>query len=225
MKIKLLSLTLLLALVSPLARASSPIVFTVTATSHSDDYGYVLGQSYTFIYTTGSSFTNNSSNYFDATTGSWSESEVGHARMYSTIGGTGLTGTYTDPAPASFIIATGSPSTSLLLSAGNTEGPGIGLLTADGQTELNNFDASVDWVNGLTLSFSGEYTDPNDYFADYFGSYDATGTVYIAPIASNILEFTISNITISAVPEPSSCAAIAGLTAFGFCALRRRARR
>jgi len=45
-------------------------------------------------------------------------------------------------------------------------------------------------------------------------------TVSLGGSVANSL--TVANLTVSAVPEPSTCAALFGATALGFCALRRR---
>ena len=79
------------------------------------------------------------------------------------------------------------------------------------------------WTS-YTFGNSFEYTAGSNSLAWFFSAmgignsastYDAANHTYI----------DIDNVTISAVPEPSSFAALAGLLSFGFVALRRRSRK
>jgi hypothetical protein len=142
MKKSILGLALCAATLAPLAYGSAPpaISFTVTATSNTNDYGYTLDNSYTFVFTTGNSFNGIGSYNFNSTNNTWSQETVGDDRMWSTVGGTGLIGAYSDPqapgsdTPYSFITTTNSNILSLY--ASNDSNLDIGLAMADNANPL-----------------------------------------------------------------------------------------
>ncbi len=231
MKNSILWLTLCTAALPRLANAlpSPPSInFSLTATANATGYGYTQGGVYTFVFTTGNSFTGTGTNVFIAGSNQWSQETVSDDRMWSTVGGTGLTGAFSDPqapssqTPYSYITTfTDSGNNSLGLFAGNDSNVDIGLMALDGATLLSYVATSIT-VSGASFSYTSGYTDPNDYFANYIGGYAVIGAIELKPMTGSNIAFTVSNISISAVPEPGTYAAIAGISTLCFAVSRRR---
>ena len=82
---------------------------------------------------------------------------------------------------------------------------------------------NLNW--GPSFATPGSYTSLTAYFSPYIGAHTllAGGYVDITPSSGPALHFTATSLTISAVPEPSTYAALAGLVVFGVVVIRRRA--
>jgi hypothetical protein len=227
---KFLPLALLLCL--PLS-SSAQVIFTLTATANDNNLGYVMGNTYTFVLTTGSSFGNTASSTFNSTRNFWSEEVNTDDQLWSSIGGTGLSASYIRPSEDS-----GATSSSLkidsprsfLLGAGSNAFLGeIGVKAPNGST-LGGIEFTITSDTG-TFDFSSAYTQPNTYFGGVNGTYTPVtagwGRVYLPNVVSGSqAEFTFTSLTISggaAVPEPAAYAALAGLAALGLALVRRRA--
>jgi len=214
------------------ASASAQVVFTVTATANSTALGYTMNDSYTFIYTSSSSFSLNSSSQLIAESNSWYEDATSHDQMWASLGGTGLSGSFVRPTSGSddpySTIFINSSGLDLLAAADDTN---IGATTLNGKAIA---EFSTDDLLGGTLpafNLPGSFVDPfapSGYFSSYAGSYSgfSSGTFTIQTVSDGYVQFTVTdlNITATAVPEPSTYAALAGLGALGVAMLRRRRR-
>jgi hypothetical protein len=106
--------------------------------------------------------------------------------------------------------------------------PTIGLTTPNG-TLVTGLSASVSAGNLPTFTFPEAYSEPFSaagYFAGFAGSYQNFDSSFFRvhdPLGVEI-GFTVTNLTIgaSAIPEPSTYAALFGLCALGLVMLRRR---
>src|SRR4051812_33323941 len=82
--------------------ARAQLVFTATGTATSTAGGYTSGQSYTFVYTIGSSFANNADSTFTGQQKSWGEEFTTEEQLFTAITGSGVLGTFTRPVATSF---------------------------------------------------------------------------------------------------------------------------
>jgi hypothetical protein len=213
---------LMLALTSVL---SAQVMFTVTGTADSTAEGYLSGQSYTFTYITFPSYPNTESSVFSDTTNAWSEETTDDSQLWSALSGDGLTGSLVRPvstffAPYSYI----NVSDSFSVFAGSDSDEAIGLLTPEGNP-----------IGGLYMNIIGgdlpafvhdeSYHDVMDYFSAYEGSYTPDAgffNIYTPGVFSDpIISFTVTNATITVVPEPSTYALL-GLGLASVALLRRR---
>jgi hypothetical protein len=78
--------------------------------------------------------------------------------------------------------------------------------------------------NVANFTFGGTYIQPNDYFAGYYGTYAATGTVNFDAAAIGSHTFTVTSVTIggSSVPDASSTFVLVALSAMTIVVFRRR---
>jgi len=213
-------------LICSVVGAQAQITFTITATADANGEGYTMGDTYTFSYTIGSFGPTDGSIFYPNKT-EWLEEHLTDDPLFTAIGGTGVLGSFVRPsstsnAPYSYLHIDGSDGADDLLSlypqADNNED--IGLKTLN---ETPVYFAASLVMEGHVFTNPGEYADPSAYFADYIGDYDVEGGVAAYDLDNNtIASFTMSNLTISTVPEPGTYAAIAGVMSLGFVAWRRR---
>lgn len=233
---KLRSLVLLLSSLAVLATASaSPVVFTLTGTANATGEGYTSGLSYTFSFTTGSSYstlsTLSESSFSAGTSNSWKDENTTDSTLFVSAGGTGLLGSFVRPTavstdPQSYIYeGVGGTTYDLVMAGPPGVGNSIGLTSKSG-TALNK----IFWSSGdVTLSpapvFSGSYVDPTTYFTARAGTYVAAGELQLyraSPDNGVIATFAVTQLSISAIPEPSTYAAMAGVLVLGLAVWSRR---
>lgn len=200
------------------------IQFSLTGTADSSQYGYISGQSYTFNWIVNSGFMNNASSQFTANNNFWTDEFVSQAPIFSDLSGDGLTGSWQRPVlnevdPYSYINVWYNHGThTLILLAANDSDYSIGL-QANG-TNVWGMDAFIQIGN--IFNFPASYTDPNDYFASFTGTYTPNNsTMWLYPVIGSSLTFTPTSLSISTIPEPST----ALLTGLGLVALFFRRRR
>ncbi len=201
--------------------ASAQTVFTITATADSTGVGYTATQAYTFVFNSGASFSSNANDYFNSSESFWAEYTTGNDQLWTSLGGTGLSGAYSRPSPIWNELDVHSSYMTL------RAGPDSGTF---GVTRLDAADLNVVYAlinSGLSFTPSATYVEPfgpSGYFSNYISSYSAGGTVDIRDTVGTHTYFTITNLSISAaaIPEPSTYAALAGITALGLVVLRRR---
>lgn len=87
---------------------------------------------------------------------------------------------------------------------------------------LTGLTASTSTVRSIGISTLVDVTVPVTFRLYGYGGTATGGTAGFDTVASAPLANVILNGTASAVPEPSSFAALAGIGALGFCAMRRR---
>lgn len=209
--------------------ASAQITFTVNASANTNTMGYSTGEVYSFVYVLNNyapatpTGTASVENYFE-----WKEDTLGQPVLWSTFSGSGLSGSWMQPAtnstsPISYLTAYSNGQ--LAFFAGTDTGNDTGL-TVNG-AQLKDV---VMWgsYSGLNLPpVTSTLPDPNAYLSDAAGTYPSTGTNF-AVVGNGIggqTAFTIINLTIahgpSAIPEPSTYAMMLVGVAL-FAALRRR---
>lgn len=236
MKKVLLSLFTCAALIG--TASADPVVFTFTATANATSQGYTFGNDYTFSFATGSSYATlsdlsqstfadnssfNGSNY-------WKNFSTSDSALFVSASGTGLGGTFVPSAtnPGSYI-ANGSISSDFVVGTA-TVGQTVGMTTLSG-TLISYFNASaMQFTLSPAAVFTGSYVDPTEYFGARPGVYAVTAfnplRLYgIGAGGDELASFTVTQLEISgvsAVPEPSTYAAFAGIAMLGFAAWRRR---
>jgi hypothetical protein len=209
--------------------AHAQVTISVTGTADATGLGYTLGQTYTFTYTIAPSVTSNGFSFSNATNTLWYDYNLSHDPLFTSVTAPGLAGTFTRPPgttdPHSFIqIRHPSGVDTLEVSASSQSGD-IGLTVSGFAVQYAYFYLTN---AGTAFAYPGTYTDPATFFQSYTGTYNTTAgaTHYLdiyAPTGSPThAYFTISSLTIAAVPEPSTYAAFAGAAALGLAFLRRR---
>lgn len=214
--------------------ASAQTVFTVSATASATTNNYNSGSSYTFVFTLGSGSTFGGARTSDRT--SFQDETTADNQLWTSVGGTGLLGTYVRavgaPGDPFNIAEVGLNPTftdrGLYLVAGSDQfpNPSIGVTTLSG-TGISYFTVSVDDTALPSWTMAPSGTAPSTYFAGYAGTYTGfsggTDLVKIYNTAgAEVVSFNVTSVTISAVPEPSTYAAMLGLAALGFVGWRRR---
>ena len=211
MKTRLLRPFLLCATLLALAVSlPAQIIFTITGTADATAQGYTSGLSYTFIYTTGASYPTAASfgnTTFNGGSNAWADTDETDPALFTSITGTGVTGTYTHDADTVSVLTASSFTqfTALNNSLNN------GLKTPANGT-INNVYTYLD--GGLaTPTYSGSYVSPVTYFSTREGSYSAPAgsVVRVYYTAGDWVNFTVTNVQVSAVPEPATYAALAGM--------------
>jgi len=226
----LLRLACLVAALSFAQSASAQAVITFKAWAQDHTYGYQdYTVSYTFVFTFTTDFQSNNSQ-FNSTWNYWNERD-GDNQLFTSITGTGVNGTYTQPTgPFSYMRIYPDQTLDLFVWAN----PGsTGLTSLDGTPILLSAHitppSNVGWYDDFPVA-----TQPSDYLAQHTGTYTFSGQSggYLAvwdASNSNFVLFTPTEMTISApatpVPEPATYAALAGLGALGLALWRRRSRR
>jgi|GEM_PF-6816348 PEP-CTERM putative exosortase interaction domain len=198
------------------------IVFTVTATAPKTAAGYETAESYTFSFTLSPSF-NDSASSFSPTENKWLESSLADDQLFSAVTGD-VTGTFTRSiSPYSQVIVRNS---TFMLNVATLEGS-VGLASLDGtDVGLSVYIWNFPDIEGRPVfAFPNTFVEPNSYFSDYIGSYVAVGTLSVWDLADTstaVISLDVTQFTISAIPEPSTYAILAGAGVLGFALLRRR---
>jgi hypothetical protein len=250
MSLRLYFSVLLACLGAVVARAQ--VTFTFSGTVLTSTLGYTEGCAATFTVTTGATFDQASSSFVEGNY--WYDEYFNQPALFIGLSGTGLSSNFSRPGnltetglgdPRSYL-ETGSDQKTLSILIGNGKVPnfdnyGLGLTLPSGPT-IGSFAAYIDVPNVLDIE-NGPfpqlscYSDPVTYFSALAGSYEGicTGTVTIfdtsynpfaeVPDPSHLVAFEISSMTISAIPEPSTYAAIFGAAAVGVVGVRRLGRK
>lgn len=212
--------------------ASAQTTFTFIGTATDSNLDYTVGQSVTFTLTTGPSFASNTFSSFNSTSNSWAEETTSNDQLFTALSGTGLSGSLVRPTASggdpNSSLTTQTASLNFVLSADVSTNLGIsqpaGLLR--GFSAAVGFAGSPDY-NPFTAS--GSYSQPDSYFIAYDGDYhDVSGTLQLFDPSNVTAHFAISEVIIgsaSAIPEPSTVAAILGGSAFTLAAWRKSRRR
>lgn len=231
------SLVRFLAIVAACAAPplTAQVVFTVTATAASSAQGYTSGNTYTFIFTstTGSNFASSSNSTFDTGAHEYSEELTSDDQLWSTLSGTGLAGTFVRPTgnvndPMSNVGSFGSSPQVFQLRAGTNRFStlDIGMTTLSGG-QLSRVQIDADGGTLPTFAYPGSYTTLESYYSSYSGTYGGfqagTDIVRLYDTSNSLyLSFDLISLQISAVPEPSTYAAFAGLASIGLVVILRR---
>lgn len=227
-----LGLAVLCLLGAASARAQILLTFSGTA-ANEDAHGYVFEQSYTLSFVINSAFSGqlgSNSSGFDGDYVSWQQLSLGQTPVFTDIYGSALQGALAH--------VTNDPDVALnLRSVGRLEvyystddGASLGLHTLDAEnpTNLGKIDLQVDAPFATTASYSGAYTNPTAYWNSLLGTHAVDGHIFFSNTSGqHLMSFNATSLTVtdlSAVPEPSTYATLAGLAALVSVALRRRQR-
>lgn len=213
------------ALLAVVPAARGQLVFNLTGTATSTSYGYTSGQAVTFTFTVPSHFPNTTSSVFDGSVNIWREGSGTDPQLFTAITGSFM-GAFTRPAQPSSVLAAIASYSALEITVGSNSD--MGVFTPSNDPVLS-IGAQLFGPAGDPLGFtaSGAYSDPESYFAGFLGSHaidPGRGFFTFDMGHDNQMDFQITNMTISAVPEPSTYAAIFGALALGAAAWRRRFR-
>lgn len=222
----------LLVLLATAPPVSAQIIFTVTATAENNlgtaAQGYTVGHAYTFVYTLTAAYPVNH-NYFPGENNGWFEQDItAEPALFTAVGGTGLGGTFIDPvgpagSPFSFVRAYNG---NLLQLYAGADAGNIAVTTLAGTT-LTHAIASMNLAE-INFALPASYTNPATYFAAYVGDYHVWGgTVSLYGGGFDGATFQVTGVSISngnttAIPEPSTYAALFGLGALGVVLWRKR---
>jgi hypothetical protein len=189
---------------------------------------YTVGQTVTFSFTTAPSFANNASSSFSTSSNTWSEELLTENSFWASLAGTGISGTYQRPNTTNgspfmgLVASTGTPSLNII--ATDDDGVSIGL-TANGHAlfSLSAYELGTG-ASIFPAPLPATYMAPTTFFTSYVGTYALTGGQIRIESADGFAVYaTASQLTIaSAIPEPSTYAAIFGAAALGFAVWRRR---
>lgn len=236
---------LLLGLALAPIAALGQIVFTVSGTVNATGNGFTAGQAVTFSFTLAQTASNTGSDSRVLLTGAqndiingyrWADEVTADPILWADVTGSPFSGTYARP-----VALSASPSMELQLDTTNNRirflasapEPGGAYTESMGLTFGGNnvtYIYAIGHYTGLNFDFtSGTLPDATAYFSNYLGTYAYTEIPFFTQSsavyydgASNDIFFTPTSLTISAVPEPSTYAAILGALALGLVVSRRR---
>ena len=199
----------LLILIVAASQARAQFVISVTATANSTGSGYTAGQTVVFTFgVTGADVSANGGNQFFSYTNQWWEDVSADTALFTSISGTGITGTLTRPAanandPFSYIQALPPGPPSLLTFDVGAETSNIGLVVNSLNVQ-NIIVGNLDW--GATLPAPGSYTALTSYFTPFTGTHalNSGGYVDITLAGGPLVSFTATSVTLTAVPEPTT---------------------
>jgi hypothetical protein len=196
------SLVLLFAFEVP----ASLISVSVTGAANETKMGYTQGQNYTFTWFINDGYTGQDGrDVFNATENKWFSTSTTGPWIFSSVLGDGLIGTYAkavadDMAPFEQLKV---DSNGLLCwAATKTVSIPMGLFV-DGAEAWNlvAYDLKIPELDYSNMSF----VNPAAFLENYLGTYSSTGGgIYLDNGHAQDIEFTVSNVTIGVVPEPST---------------------
>ena len=206
--------------------AHAQVTVTVIGTANSTALGYTSGQSATFTYTLTNSFSNNANSYFDSTYNEWFEYHLTADQLFTSVTGTGLTGSFTRPT------ANDTDPHSYVETRKDYPTAGVTFLQMSAASQQHDMGITVSGADVISIYFqfygsgtafaSGAYDQPAAVFSATTGIFSpsqASGLT-VSTSGSGSISFNISSMTIStsAIPEPSTYAALCGLAILGFAA-------
>ena len=209
---------------------SAQVTFTVTGTADTSGNGYIGGQAYDFVFTTGTNFAVNATSAFNATVNDWQEELTTESQIWNLVSGTAVTGTYVRPVantsdPFSRLRTYNStPNDELLIVLNADTTTDLGLRTPGGQTIAS---ITVSLGNVTSFNYPGNYTDPVTFFSSFQGNYSPTyqSGFNVELNTGTSIPFQVTSVAITAVPEPSAWAALTGsMILLGTWWVRRRSR-
>lgn len=205
--------------------AHAQVIFTFNTTALSTAEGYTSGQSYSFAYTLKSSVLYSSSDLFTSSANQWQNFSPADSPIFSDVTGA-LLGNYTPLPNSSYEYLWNNTTSSgfLILSAGRNDAA-TGLATLSG-TPIKLITGNVaEWPAMLLASYPGAYTDPTFYWTGLQGTYaTSNANINIDGVSSFLAAFTVTSLTISVIPEPSTFVILLGTLTLISVIVRRKAK-
>jgi hypothetical protein len=212
--------------------ARAQILFTVSGTATSDDHGYTADQAYTVSFLLNPAFDGQSganSAGFDGTFVAWYQSDPGLSSVFTDVSGSAVHGTYgsspgSDPDSLLNMWNSDNNNAVSLIQKNGTDVP-LGLQTLDDAADIVAVQTVLQAGFAASAVFPVSYVDPTTYWGDFLGTHSVSGTMqFFGAGNAGLMTFNVTDLTVtdlSAVPEPSSYAALAGLAVLGLAALGR----
>lgn len=208
------------------------VSITFSGTASNNALGYTIGQECSFTYVVSTADLSGSVDAGNSYT--WSD-EISFLDndLWESISGSGLTGTWTRPSsgfddPLSSLAANDLQNTATCFASSDNSSP-LGLIA--------NEEHTIGYIvmHVTTSIFDGRITeadlpDATVFWSSMVGSYAVTNyglvSCYVATVSySDQAFFNITNMTITAVPEPADYGVMAGAGAIGLAFFARRRQR
>jgi hypothetical protein len=213
--------------------------FTFTGTAKSTYMGYTQNQACTFSFVLNDYSPSTANGYAYANSScEWLEGTTADAMLFSDVSGTGLTGSWTRPtdhATSPFSSITVYTDGRISVFAGtesysydpNDTGLTLASGTYGAPVNFQNMRMEMK-LNGTEFTTTNSIPDSINYFSGYVGTYSLAanpedyhlGTIY--DFANHYIDFELTSLTISEVPEPAEAAGTLGASCLALFFLRRK---
>jgi hypothetical protein len=224
---KALAQLLAIALLAPAVTQAQVVIFTVNATVASIDgeLGYTVGQPVTFTFVLNNSYEPAGV----VTSGEYRWNDSSGPLLWTSVSGTGLSGTWSTRGTTISAMATGVGNEGeLAFSSPLAEPSGVTV----GGFPVTDFTMQATFVGFDFNSISGPLADPTVFFSNLAGTYTPSGGSQSFELSADdganlrLATFNVTSLTISAIPEPSTYAVIiSALALVGAIVLRGQQRR
>ncbi|MCF7689447.1 MAG: PEP-CTERM sorting domain-containing protein [Cephaloticoccus sp.] len=221
---KLLLVGILHGLLCPLAVMAQTVTVTFNGTADDATNGFAINDSVEFVIVINDSAP---AGPIVADAFNWAET-ISSAPLFTAISGSGITGTYIKPSNLDWFnyqseIELYEPN-GIYIHPFYAGGADMGIDLNGNNAAAMTFSATL---SGLDYgNIGGDAPAISPYLSNYAGTYATTWSDGYIQTSAALTNFTFTSVTIAttAVPEPSTYAALVGLLALGFVGVRRRRR-